>query len=164
MEINRPRYGVEIITTGFHVKGLVEPVGPWLEFMNNRERHTLTVLNANASPLGGKNSHLPEHPQVYLSRHDVCAVILSDPAARAAMTILKHAEPAIAHVGPLICRCEFHMGAESHLNTFFDDLAGDFFVATHVELYVSATPSNPLPHRAEMMLINRRQVRLFYSA
>lgn len=164
-EIARARYSVEIVTTAFHVTGDVEPIGPWQIFLNSPDRCALTVCHAHVAPLT-QSVHLSsrERPQVYLSLNQICFIILPDVVARESITLMKHVETAICHVGPIVCRSNVHMGAEARLQTFLDDLSGHFFPVTHAELYPLTMLDAPLTRKAELMLINRRQVQLYYAA
>ena len=69
--------------------------------------------------------------------------------------MLRNVQTAIAHIGPVICRGEWHMGTDATLATFIDDLPGNFFPITNADLHAKVALPAPLPHKAEMMLVNR---------
>ncbi len=49
--------------------------------------------------------------------------------------MLRNVQTAIAHIGPVICRGEWHMGMDATLLTFMDDLPGNFFPVTNADLH-----------------------------
>lgn len=163
-DVTRPRFNVAIITTAFQVTGQVEPIGPWVVYLNNIDRHTVPVLNARALPIGAVHGSALERPQLYLNRADICLIALLDASAREAVTVMKTSRVAICHLGPLICRSEFHMGAEAQLITFFDDLNGHFFPVTNADVYPLVPLPAPLPHKIDLALLNRQQVKMTYAA
>ena len=161
-QITRPRHNVEVLTPELRVTGQVEPVGPWFDFVNNPDRYTVTVLDAHRCPLGKTSGRESDHAQAILNKQHICLIILLDAEARETVHALKNTNRAISHVGPFICRGDLHMGAESQLVTFFDDMVSDYFVASNVDLHsTSATPS-PLPSHVDMLLVNRAQVHTTY--
>lgn len=161
-QITRPRHNVDILTPEFRVTGQVEPIGPWFDFMNNPDRYTLTVHNAHLCPLGKADGRESDHTQAILNKQHICMVILLDAEARETVHALSHTNRAISHVGPFICRSDFHMGAETQLVTFFDDMVSDYFVVSNADLHSTITAPTPLPSHVDMLLVNRAQAYTTY--
>lgn len=51
-EIMRPRFNVVVVLPTFEMTGAIEPIGPWLDFMNSRDKHVITVYAARVAPIG----------------------------------------------------------------------------------------------------------------
>ena len=160
----RPRFNATVVVPGFELVGQIEPIGPWLDFLNARDKHTLPMSNTRVLPLGLAPSSTAERPQVFAQRAEVQAIYLPERAASDTIYMLKNVQIAICHCGPLVCRGELHMGVDATLATFMDDLPGNFFPITNVELYSNVAMPAPLPRRAELMLLNRAQVQLYFPA
>jgi hypothetical protein len=161
----RPRYEATVITTAFQIAGEIEPIGPWLDFLNIRDKIVLPVYNAHMLLMGTPAGSAPQpKPQVYVNRHDVCLIYLPDRSSHQSVHMLRNAQIAIAHIGPVICRGEWHMGVEARLATFVDDLPGDFFAVTNADLHARVALPAPLPHKAEMLLVNRRHLAVYHPA
>lgn len=77
--------------------------------------------------------------------------------------MLKNVHMAIAHVGPIVCRGEFHMGVDKTLATYIDELTGSYFPITNVDLHSLAPLPVPLPRKADLILVNRAQMQLYYA-
>ena len=163
-EFSRPRYEAMVITTEFQITGQIEPIGPWLDFLNAKDKFTLTVHNAHILAIGTSVGPAPEKPQVYVYRHDVCFIYLPDRNSHQSVHMLKNVHTAIAHIGPIICRGEWHMGADATLSTHIDDLTGNFFPITNADLHAKVTMPAPLPHKAELILVNRQHVPIYHPA
>ena len=163
-DFSRPRYEAIVITTTFQITGQIEPIGPWLDFLNAKGKFTLPVYNAHSLAIGTSVGPAPEKPQVYVNRNDVCFIYLPDRNAHQTVHMLKNVQPAIAHIGPVICRGEWHMGMDATLSTFVDDLPGHFFPITNADLHAKIALPAPLPHKAELILVNRLHVPVYHPA
>ena len=163
-DYSRPRYEAIVITTAFQITGQIEPIGPWLDFLNAKDKFTLTVYNAHILAIGTSVGPAPEKPQVYVNCRDICFIYLPDRNSQQTVHMLRNVQTAIAHLGPVICRGEWHMGADATLATFIDDLPGDFFAVTNADLHAKVALPGPLPHKAEMMLVNRQHVAVYHPA
>ena len=64
----------------------------------------------------------------------------------------------------MICRAEWHMGVDATLLTFMDDLPGNFFPVTNADLHAKVALPAPLPHKAELLLVNRLHVPIYHAA
>lgn len=161
-DYSRPRYEAVIVTPEFQVSGQVEPIGPWLDFLNAKDKITLPVYNAHILAIGISVGPAPEKPQVYVNRNEICFIYLPDRASHQSVYMLKNVQTAVAHIGPVICRGEWHMGVDATLATFIDDLPGNFFPITNADLHAKAAMPAPLPHKAELILVNRLRVPVYH--
>ena len=162
-EIMRPRFNVVIVLPTFEITGAIEPIGPWLDFMNSRDKHVITVYAARVMPIGAAAPAGPEQPQMLVNRDEICLIYLPDRAAHESVHMLKNVHMAIAHVGPIVCRGEFHMGVDKTLATYIDELTGSYFPITNLDLHSIATLPAPLPRKADLILVNRAQMQLYYA-
>jgi hypothetical protein len=160
-EIKRPRYNATVVLPGFEVVGQIEPIGPWVDFLNSKDKHVLPVLSACVLPFGGAAT-TPERPQIYVSRNDVLLLYLPDRASHSTVHMLKTVLSAILHAGPLIIRGEIHLGVDATLSTYLDDLVGNFFPLTNAELFSTQPLPVPLPRKADLIFLNRTRLQLYY--
>ena len=163
-DFSRPRYEATVITSTFQITGQIEPIGPWLDFLNTRDKITLPVYNTHVLAIGTSVGPAPEKPQVYVNRHDICFIYLPDRNSHQTVHMLRNVQTAIAHIGPVICRGEWHMGMDATLATFIDDLPGNFFPVTNADLHAKVTLPVALPHKAELILVNRLHVSVYHPA
>jgi hypothetical protein len=163
-DFSRPRYEAMVITTEFQIIGQIEPIGPWLDFLNAKDKITLPVYNAHILAIGTSVGPAPEKSQVMVNRHDVCFIYLPDRNSHQTVHMLRNVQTAIAHIGPVICRGEWHMGMDATLATFIDDLPADFFPITNADLHAKVVMPEPLPHKAELILVNRLHVPVYHPA
>ena len=162
-QIQRPRYAVQVILPTYQVIGQAEPIGPWLDYLNVVDKHLLTLHDARVLPVGSAAT-AATRPEVSINRAEACLIILTERAAHASVFMHKHTELAITHLGPIICRGEYHMGVDVRLGIFFDSFVGDFYPVTNVDLHSAVAYPEPVPAKAELVLLNRRQVQFYYPA
>ncbi len=160
----RPRYEATVVTTTFQITGQIEPIGPWLDFLNTKGKSVLPVHDAHVLMMGTSVGPVSKKPQVNVNLRDVCFIYLPDRNSHQTVHMLRNVRVAIAHIGPVICRGEWHMGMDATLVTFVDELPGDFFAVTNADMHARVTVPEPLPHKAEMLLVNRQHMAIFYSA
>lgn len=163
-DFTRPRYEATVITTEFEISGQIEPVGPWLDYLNAKDKYTLPIYNAHILAIGTSVGPAPEKPVVYIDRASVCFIYLPDRASHQNVNMMRNVQAAIAHIGPVVCRAEFHMGVDATLLTFMDDLNGNFFPITNADLHAKVVMPAPLPHKAEVLLVNRPHVSIYHPA
>jgi hypothetical protein len=160
-ELNRPRHNATVVLPGFEIIGQIEPIGPWIDFLNSKDKYVLPMRPARVLPVGGAAT-APEHPQVFIRRAEVLLLYLPDRASHSTVHMLKNVQAAIAHAGPLVIRGEIHLGVDSTLATFLDDLPGNFFPVTNAELFSTQPLPVPLPRKADLIFLNREQLQLYY--
>ena len=78
-EITSPLFNSTLVLPGFEVVGQIEPIGPWIDFLNSKDKHVLPVYTARVLPIGGAAT-TPERAQVFVSRSEVLLLHLPDPS------------------------------------------------------------------------------------
>ena len=162
-DLTRPRYNATVVTTRFEIAGQIEPIGPWLDFLNSRDKHGLPVYNAHLMPIGAV-APATERPVVYVNLADICLIHLPDRASHETVHMFKNVQTAISHIGPVICRGECHTVVEVALATYIDNLPGNFFPITNVDIHATVALPTPLPARADLILVNRLHVAVYHPA
>ena len=160
----RPRYEATVVTTTFQIMGQIEPIGPWLDFLNTNGKSVLPVHDAHVLMIGTSVGPASKKPQVNVNLRDVCFIYLPDRNSHQTVHMLRNVQTAIAHIGPVICRGEWHMGMDATLSTFVDDLPANFFPITNADLHAKVVMPAPLPHKADMILVNRLHVSIYHPA
>ena len=115
-DFSRPRYEATVITTAFQITGQIEPFGPWLDYLNTRDKIAVPVYNAHILAIGTAVGTAPEKPQVYVNCQDIYLIYLP----------------------------------------------GNFFPITNADLHARVALPAPLPHKADMMLVNRQHVAIYH--
>ena len=156
-----PRHSVEILMVDSRVTARVEPIGSWLDFANEPGRGTIVVHDARIYANDVTDQRSVENPRLSLNKRDILAIVLLDPEGRKSFEIPEPTTSAVCHIGPFICRGQVHLG-RCDPATMLDDADGDFFVMTAAYFSSRRPLAAPLP-AAEMLLMNRRQVQMYYG-
>jgi len=163
-DFTRPRYEATVITKEFQMTGQIEPIGPWLDFLNAKDKYTIPIYEARIMLIGTSVGNTPVKPVALVNRFDICFIYLPDHAAHQSVHMLRNVQAVIAHIGPVVCRGEWHMGVDATVPTFVDDLSGNFFPVTNADLHAKVALPVPLPHKAELLLVHRMHVTVFHPA
>ncbi len=158
----RPRFNVTLLTPAFEITGQMEPIGPWLDWLTSRHKQVVPVYQARLMPLGTSQAAGAERPELYVTCNDICLIFLPDPAAHTSVNMLKNTRSAISHIGPVVCRGDWHMGMDTSLATFLDNLPVNFFPITQADLHYKVQLPVPLPARADLIIANRLHLTVYH--
>ncbi len=163
-DFSRPRYHATLLTPAFEITGQLEPIGPWLDWLASKDKLIVPVYDAHLMPLGAAQAAGAERPQLFVARNDICLIYLPEAASHTTVNMLKHTQLAISHIGPVVCRGEWHLGMDASLATFIDDLPANFFPITHADLHSKVQLPVPLPAKADLVIANRAHVTVYHPA
>ena len=157
-----PRYPVQVLTTAFHLQSTMETIGPVLDFLNDVGRPHLPFQDATVSPLTAGPMGQVSRSQIIVAKTDVVALYIDDATGRSSISLLRRVERGIIYLPGLVCRCELHMGADTRWQDMLGLMAGDFFGVTAVTAFPLITLPGPFPQQADMLIVNRRHVRMMH--
>ncbi len=156
------RYPVKMMTPSFLIHGLMEPVGPLLDYLNDVNRNSVPLYNATLYALGSKLGP-STRPMVVIKKQDICGLYVDDAKGRATVQLLKRVERVIVHVPNLICRGEIHVGTETRQQDIFDVLIGVFFGLTNVSVFPTVQLPADFPNQPELLLAHKDTVQAYYA-
>ncbi len=157
-----PRYPVQVVTTAFHIQGIMEPIGPVLDYLNDASRQHVPFHDATVSPLTPGPMGQVVRPQILFSKSDIVALYLDDAGGRSAVSLLRRVERGIVYLPSLVCRCELHMGVDTRWQDMLSLMPGDFFGITAVSAFPLIALPGPFPQQAELLILNRKHVRMMH--
>lgn len=162
LQAQLPRYPAQIVTTGFHIQGTMETIGPVMDYLNDVNRTHLPFLDATVNALTPGPMGPLTRSQVLIPKADAVAIYLDDATGRSSISLLRRVERGILYLPGLVCRCELHMGADTRWQDMLSLLPGDFFGVTAAMVFPLLTLPGPFPQQADLVIFNRRHVRMMH--
>jgi hypothetical protein len=157
-----PRYPVQVLTLGYHIQGILEPIGPIVNYLNDVNRQYVPFLDATVNSLTPGPLGKVTRPQLIIPKTDLVAMYLDDATARASVQHMKRIERYIAYLPSLVCRGEFHLGTDTRWQDVLSLLVADFFGVTAVTAFPLVTLPGPFPQQADLLILNRAHVRMLH--
>ena len=157
-----PRYPVQALTTAFHIQGMMEPIGPVINYLNDVNRQHIPFLEATVSPLTPGPMGKIVRSELVVPKTDIVAIYLDSTEAQSSIQLLKRIERCIAYMPSLVCRAEFHLGADTRWQDMFSLMAGDFMAVTAATVFPRITLPGPFPPQANMMILSRLHVQMLH--
>ena len=157
-----PRYPVRVLTTTYYIQGGLETLGPIIAFMNDRDRDAFVFLDATVKPLTSGPIGQMTRPVISVPKPEVIAMYVDDAAARSSIQTLRHIERCIIYMPYLVCRGEFHLGADTRWQDMLGMLPTDFFAFTNASVFPLAPLPGPFPQQADLVVLSRRHVKMMH--
>jgi len=159
----RRQYPVRIYTSESILDGQLEPLGHLLDDLSDPTKTGFLLHNAQIRPLVQGSDLRPfALPQVTADKSDFHLIYLSDADDRDSLTLMVRTEMVIIYTSRFVVRGHFHMGGETRLRDFVDGLSATFLPASDAAVFPLFKPSIDIPKRYPLLLINKRQIRLYH--
>jgi hypothetical protein len=149
------RYPVQVLTTAFYIEGGLEPIGPIINFLNDKDRQFFVFLDATVTPLTPGPMGAVTRSQIIVPKKDVIALYLDGPNVRSNVQLLRRVERCIMYLPPFVCRGEFHLGEDTRWADMLSLLAGDFFGVTSASMFPLSALPGKFPQQADIVFLNR---------
>lgn len=152
---------VEVLTQKFQVVGSLTPLGDILSFLNDPQRETLIIEDAEATPIqapwrGGAFTSA----ELVLPKSEV-QIVLVDGLQRDDMQLLPRAENLVVYTDTFAVRGGFHTGSDTKVSDIFYITQGPFFPATNAEAYGVVSLKVAIGGAAPVLFLNKLHVAAF---
>ena len=159
----RRRYLVRIYTSELILDGQLEPLGHLLNDFDDPSRTGFLLHEAHIHPLTANSDVRPFGlEKATANKADFHLVYPADANDRDGLSLMKRTELMIVYTSRFVVRGHFHMGGETRLRDFVDGLSGTFLPASDATIYPLFQPSIDIPEHYPLLLINKRQIRLYH--
>ncbi len=163
-----PGWLVQALTTEYVVEGQLPPVDtPLLGYLNMSNQATLTLTPARLTPLEPQALIAEvQPPEVSIVKATLIAFVPLD--ERAVASIRGQMPPrtlaAVLYAGPYVLRAGLAMMGDMPLRHLFNTGAGNFIVATDVEVRCQVLGTSFAPLVAPLALLNKTLIQLYHPA
>lgn len=161
--IQRRLYPARIYTSELILDGQLEPIGHLLDDLSDATKTGFLLRDAHIAPLTA-DSDLRSFAlkEVTTDKSDFHLIYLSNPDDHDGLGLMRRTELMIAYTSRFVLRGHFHMGGETRLRDFVDGISSTFLAASHATIYPLFQPSVDIPQSYPLLLINKRQIRLYH--
>jgi hypothetical protein len=162
--INFKEISISVLTDAFQAKGVMRAVGVIQTYLNDEQKSTISLYNAEAYGLRPENgaTHIVQD-ELIIRKHKLQILAFDEMPAAGEITILQRAEEMAAYTDQFAIHCKFRMGPDALLVDFIDTALSQFIVATDLKIYPLFQPRIPLLASAPLALIQREAVRLYHK-
>jgi hypothetical protein len=159
------RHEVHILTASFQFSGQLEVVGALLNFINDLNRDSFSLYDANLTPLTpGSPLKGIFRPHVVVRRPYIAFLYFASAETRASLKLLARHELLVAYTPIAVCRGRFHMSSEANLRDFLDVSQGSLLAVTEARLFPLVEFPAPFPLDAELLMMGRAQLQSYHPA
>ena len=156
-------YTVELLTSTVHVSGKVSLLGDFILYLNDTQRLTIVVKDAQVTPLqtdwrvGGVS-----RPQAVVPKSKVHILMVAD-LNPDALQLMPHPQQLIVYTDTFVVNATLYIGADTNVPDIFYVSPGPFFPATQAQVY-SVKPLNvEIKRAAPVIFIHREHIGVFYQ-
>jgi hypothetical protein len=165
MAVPIQRHEARILTATFQFSGQLEVVGALLNFINDPNRDSFSLYDANLTPLTpGSPLKGIFRPHVVVRRPYIAFLYLASAETRASLKLLARHESLVAYTPIAVCRGEFHMSIEANLRDFLDASPGGLIAVSEAQLFPLIEFPAPFPTEADLLMIGRAQLQSYHLA
>ena len=162
VQAQAPRYPVQVLTTAFHIQGMIEPIGTIINYLNDANRQQIQFLDATVSPLTPGPMGKIVRSLLVVPQADIVAMYVDSTEARSLVQLLKRIERCIAYMPSLVCRADFHLGADTRWQDMFGLMVGDLVAVTAATVFPLIALPGPFPQQADLLILNRVHVQMLH--
>jgi hypothetical protein len=159
------RHDVQILTPLFQYSGQLEAVGTVFSYINDPQRNSLSLYDAQLVPLtpGGLLKHI-SRPHVIIRKPQIAFLTFASAETRASIRVLVKKELLVAYTPVAVCRGYFHMPAEANVREFMDVTQGELLTVTEAQLFPLIRLPAPFPTQVELLLVGRSHLQFYHPA
>lgn len=158
-------YGATILTSTFQVRGKLRVLGVMQTFLNDEQKPTLSVYNAD---LIGFNISNPaarmSQPEVFVSKESASIVALEAIPPQGQIMVQSRYEALMMYTDRFALAGKFHMGPDARLADFVGATLQQFIVASEVKIYPLFQARTGLVQAAPVALIHKSAIRMYHKS
>jgi hypothetical protein len=154
-----------VLTSTFQVRGKLHILGVMQTFVNDEQKPTLSVYNADVLGFDLTNpAARMTQPEVVINKRYASIIALESVPPQGQLSILTRIEQLMMYTDRFALAAKFHMGPDARLNDFTEASLQQFILASEVKIYPLFQARPGLVQAAPIALIHKSQIRLYHKA
>jgi len=166
MQAIKQSYPIEVFTATRYIKGIFEPTGALLAYINDPDNVAFYLTKATFTLLEPTPHFRPVTvPELMVCRNDILFFYFEQAEeVLEKLRLLKRVEQMIVYTPAFAIRGDFHLGAEQQPRDMFDTMKGDLQAMTDVTLFPLIRAQVQVPSEQKLIFINKQAIQLYHPA
>ena len=163
MEIPKRLYPVQVYTATHVIEGEHQPVGSFMNAINEADNVCFAVNEATFTPLAAQTMLRPVSvPEVVVNKHNILFICLLDDTLQGELNMLKRVQRVIAYTSAFALRGDFHLGAEAQTRDMVDTFRGEFQPLTDVTIFPLIETRVNIVREQSMVIVNALAIQIYH--
>jgi hypothetical protein len=154
--------GVTIFTSAFQMRGTLQVLGTLQTFINDEQKPTFTLYNAEA--LGTTNPVKMSQQELVVSKRSVQCLLFDTMPPQGSIALLPRQEPLVVYVEGFAISARFYMGQDARIADFSDASMQQFLAAGDLKLYPIGQVRPGLVSSAPLGVIHKSAFKFYHKA
>jgi len=154
--------GVTVITSSFQVKGKLHIFGMIGTFLNDDQKPTLVVYDAEMHQLEANSRIRVTKEEVVISKHAAQVVAFDTLPQQGMLALLPRTESLAVYLDHFAVSAKFYMGQDVRINDFADASLQQYLVAGDLKFYPMFQAKSGLVQSAPMGMIHKTAIRMYH--
>ena len=163
MEITRRSYPVQVLTSTHEITGNYQPIGQFMNAINNPASTCFPLDGATYLPLApGVTLRSISVPQLTVIKPDIQFICFQDDTLQNELHMLQRVARMIVYTPAFALRGEVHLGAEDQLHDMLDTLRGQFQPLTDATIFPLHETRASVKRQQALIVVNTRAIQLYH--
>ena len=159
------RHDVQILTRGFQFAGQLETIGAAGQYINQAERHNLSLFDVHLSPLTpGSPLKGIFRPHAVVLRSQVIFLYLASEEAQASVSTFMRKDLMMIYTPIAVCRGYLPMPAEARIGDFLGVVPGELLPIVDAHIFPFVELPAPFSLEVDLMLMGRSHWLFYHPA
>lgn len=162
--ISYTEFRVTVLTDLFQSRGTLRSVGLLTTFINDEQKPTIALNNAEVTGFDPTNPATRITPEELVIRKRVCQVVAFDKVPEAGQVVLlARTETLSMYTDRFAIQGKFHMGTDDRLTDFTESALQSFIVVSDARIFPLFQPRSQVIATAPLLMIHRTNVRMYHK-
>jgi hypothetical protein len=163
MEITRQAYPVQVLTATHEVTGTYQPIGQFMNAINNPGSTCFPLHEASYTPLAtGVTLRSISVPQLTVGKNDIQFICFQDDTLKNELHMLKRVARMILYTPAFALRGEVHLGVEDQPHDMLDTLRGQFQPLTDATIFPLHETRASVKRQHSLIVVNTQAIHLYH--
>jgi hypothetical protein len=156
--------GVTIFTSAFQMRGKLHVLGVMQTFINDEQKPTFTLHNAEVLGTSATNPVKMSQHEVIISKRSIQCLLFDVMPPQGSMAMLPRQETIVAYVEGFAISARFFMGQDARLADFSDASMQQFLTAGDLKLYPMGQMRQGLVNSAPLGVVHKSAFKFYHKA
>jgi hypothetical protein len=162
--VSQRLFRVILFTPTLKIEGKLEPMGDFVNGLNDPRRNYLPVHDVTLSPVhAGNPMSAFTLPELIINKQELVLIVPLDRADYASIRLLSNVARLTMYTASFAIQADFHLGGEMRERDLLDTVTTNFVPVTKAQFFPLVPAKISVPSQVEFALLNRASVQAYFG-